>query len=90
MGIIPIAIILIYGYLGHRLKKNPIIWGFIGLGLLISIPLLMGPLLFFFHNPSTSLIFWTLIILTSILFTLTVAFVVAYKNKLFSNKKHTV
>lgn len=82
MGFVIIAVFALYACLGSKLNKNFIGCGLIGLGVLVSIPLLTSPVLFIFRSAVTGLIFWGAIQFISILFTLMVAAVIAYRNNL--------
>lgn len=66
MGIIAIIIFLGYAHLGYKLKRNPVAWGFIGLGVLISLPLAGSPFLLLTNSPDTNLVYWTTVNLLTI------------------------
>ena|ERR1700739_608540 len=81
MGILfLIAIVILYGFLGYRLKKNFILWGFMGLGILIGPVLLvmLANLIFPDRLPMPS--FWPLASLAGPLFSLAIAGIIAYRN----------
>lgn len=83
MEIILIAItMLLYAYLGYKLKKNPLKWAFIGFGVLLSIPLVCSPFLLINVNPSSMLLFWTMVNISSFVVGLWLAVYIAYKNNL--------
>lgn len=86
MAIIAIIIFLVYAHLGYKLKRNPVAWGFIGLGVLISLPLVGSPFLLITNPPDANLVYWTSVNLLSIIFTIAVATYIAYRNKLIFNK----
>jgi len=81
MGIIiPIAITLLYGFLGYKLKKNYILWGLMGLGILMGPFLLVLLSNFIFSDHLLVLGFWPLALLAGPLFSLIIAGIVAYRN----------
>ncbi|TFF37962.1 hypothetical protein E2R66_10270 [Mucilaginibacter psychrotolerans] len=90
MGLIAIIVFLVYAYLGYKLKRKPIAWGFIGLGVLISLPLVGTPFLLITNSPDANLVYWTTVNMLSIIITIAVAIYIAYRNKLiFSNNIHS-
>jgi hypothetical protein len=86
MVFIVLVIFLVYAYLGSKLKKNPLVWGFIGLGVSTSIPIVTSPLLVLVKQPSTGLTLWTAICLAGIIFSFVMAAFVAHKNRLIFKK----
>jgi hypothetical protein len=86
MGFIALVAFLVYSHLGYKLKRNPVALGFIGLGVLISLPLVGSPFLLVTNSPDTNLIYWTTVSLLGIIFTIAVAIYIAYRNKLIFNK----
>lgn len=78
-----IIVFILYSYLGYRLNKNFIAWGFIGLGILASIPLVTSPFLLIINFSINGLVYWTTISVCSIIFTFLAALLIAYRYKLF-------
>jgi hypothetical protein len=78
MAIVAIIIFLVYAYIGYKLKHHPVAWGFIGLGVLITLPLLGAPFLLLIDSPSINLAYWAGLTLLSVLFAALVAFYIAY------------
>ncbi len=80
-AIILLAIIAAYVYLGHKLNRNPILWGFFGFGILAGpamLILLLGGILF----PNSLIMpeFWSLSIIAGFLLSLIIIGYLAYKN----------
>jgi hypothetical protein len=76
------AVFPVYGYIGRRLKKNYILWGFIGWGVILSYSLVLFPFIFLFKDPDSRLTFWTAVGFTNPIFSLFVALYIAYRNGL--------
>ncbi|HVV55634.1 MAG TPA: hypothetical protein VHC47_09935 [Mucilaginibacter sp.] len=89
MGILLlISIVILYGYLGYRLKKNFVLWGLMGLGIFIGPVLLVMMTNFIFPNRLGMLHFWPLAMVAGPLFSLIIAGIIAYRNNdVF--KRHT-
>jgi len=82
-----VAVFPVYGYIGRRLKKNYIVWGFIGWGVILSYSLVLFPLIFLFKQPSFRLIFWTTVEFTSPTVSLFVAWYIASRNGFLKEKE---
>jgi hypothetical protein len=81
MGIIlPLAMVLVYSYLGYKLNKNFILWGLMGLGILIAPLLLVVLATRLSTNPGFMLGFWPIASITGPLISIVVIGWVAFKN----------
>ncbi|WP_158990622.1 hypothetical protein [Mucilaginibacter sp. L196] len=95
MGIVIIILFIVlfatvfpvYGYVGRRLKKNYILWGFIGWGVILSSSLVLFPFIFLFRDTDSRLTFWTAVKFTSPTVSLFVAWYIAYRNGFLKKKE---
>jgi hypothetical protein len=78
--LIPIAIVLVFAYLGYKLNKNFILWGLMGLGILVAPPLLVLLAIQFNTGPVFMLGYWPLALITGPFIGIVVIGWVAYKN----------
>ena len=76
----PIAIALIYGFMGYKLNKNYILWGLLGLTILEAPPLLGFILMSIASNPVFGLGLWPFASSAGIVISLLVVGIIAYKN----------
>jgi len=90
MKIVPIAIILVFAYLGYKLNKNYILWGFLGLGILVAPPLLMLSADLFGMDPSFMLSLLPLSVFVSFLLSITIIVWVVYRNKAVFKKDQDI
>ncbi len=81
-GLLLVAIMLLYAYLGNKLHKNPLKWAFMGLGIVISVPLICSPFLLIHFNPASKIVFWSLVNFSGVLIGAVIAAYIAYKNNL--------
>lgn len=75
-----IAIIFIYGFLGYKLNKNYILWGLMGLGIMIAPPILVVMYLWIFNDKTFMIVVWPGALLTSLLLSVGIAGIIAFKN----------
>ena len=81
MGILLlIAIIILYGHLGYQLKKNYILWGLMGLGIIIAPTLLAYIIIAVSHSPLIGISLWPLSLLAGPLIGLIIAGIIVYRN----------
>jgi len=81
MGILLlIAIVILYGHLGYRLKKNYILWGLMGLGIIIAPTLLAYIIIAVSHSPLIGISLWPLSLLAGPLIGLIIAGIIVYRN----------
>jgi len=80
MEIIPLVIILAYAYMGYKLNKNVILWGLMGLGILLGPMLLVGLMLALSPIPGFGLSVWPLASIIGPLASVIIISVIAYKN----------
>jgi hypothetical protein len=76
----------LYGYVGNKLKKNYIAWGFIGWAIMISFIIISSPFLYFFSNPVYGTLYWTSVTLFSPIFSLLFVIYIGYRHHLFFRK----
>ena len=81
MGILlPIAIIILYGHLVYKLKKNYVLWGLMGLGILIAPSLLAYIIIVISGSPLIGISLWPLSLIAGPLISLIIAGVIVYRN----------
>ncbi|MGZ3946032.1 MAG: hypothetical protein ACXVJB_13890, partial [Mucilaginibacter sp.] len=74
MGILLlIAIVILYGHLGYRLKKNYILWGLMGLGIFMGPVLLVMLANLIFPKHFLMLAFWPIALLAGPLLSMATA-----------------
>jgi hypothetical protein len=79
-AIVPITIILTFAYLGYKLNKNFVLWGLMGLGILIAPLLLVVLTTRLSTNPGFMLGLWPIASITGPLICIIVIGWVAFKN----------
>jgi len=75
---------LLYAWLGYKLQNNPLLWGIMGLGIMLSIPLVCTPFILLFFDPPTALILWVTVFIVSFLISLAIAAIIACRDGLFA------
>ena len=80
-----IVIFLVYGWIGYRQEKHFVVWGLIGLGILITPSLIFFMFLDLFQNPDDALMFWMLVAVNSFLLALGIALWLILRRRLFSS-----
>src|SRR6185312_5602374 len=76
----------LYGYVGTKLKKSYIAWGFIGWAIMISFIIVSAPFLYFFTSTVYAMLYWTSITFISPIFSLFIVIYIAYRNRIFFRK----
>lgn len=81
MGILIIpAIIFVYGFLGYKLNKNYILWGLMGAGIILVLPLLTLLIIAIGASPMQGLVLWQLSLLVSLILSVVIAAIIAFRN----------
>jgi hypothetical protein len=76
----PIAIALIYGFVGYKLNKNYILWGLMGLGIFIAPSALSFTLMSVESNPVFGLVLLPFASWASTVISLLIVGIIAYRN----------
>lgn len=82
-----IIIVTLYAQLGRQMGRSPITWGFVGIGVFISIQLTGLLSVLIVKDPIKGLVIWQAMYVVSMIGTLGIAFLVAFRNKGFRLKR---
>jgi hypothetical protein len=82
MAFIPLILIaILYARMGTQLGKNPIIWLFMGMGIVTALEFTGSLFTTHFKNPDVYLTAWSLTNIISWILAAIIAYVIYYKNK---------
>ncbi|OOQ57461.1 hypothetical protein [Mucilaginibacter pedocola] len=81
MAFLAIIIFSVYAYLGHKLHRNTIAWGFVGLGVAVTPQILFSPFLMFGDDPAGQLMDWSMAGFLGVVLSFAVAVLIVHRNK---------
>jgi hypothetical protein len=85
--IIIIIIVTIYAQLGRKMGRSPITWGLVGVGVFVSIQVTGLLSVLIVKDPVKGAVIWQVMYVVSMIGTLGLAFLIAFRNKLIRLKR---
>lgn len=82
-----IIIITLYAQLGRQMGSSPVKWGFIGIGVFFSIQLTGLLPVMIVKDPIQGLVIWHAMYIVSMVGTLGLGVLIAFRNKLIRHKR---